>query len=138
MAETTVSERRDDLDILEDIDHLIAHYPPLMKDRHAIKCSIKEGFVTVSGHTQSPNTRRYFLDNLPLVDGVTGVNADQFFDDETIRLDAGRSLPFGVRVGKVQYGVVILTGELPEGANATDITTPIQQIPGVQRVLMSF
>ncbi len=138
MAETTMTTYRDDLDILGDIDRLIAHYPPLMKDRHAINCQVKEGFVTVSGHTQSPNTRRYFLDNLPLIPGVTGVNADHFYDDESIRVDAGRAIPFGVRVGKVQYGGVILTGSLPEGTNASDVAARIQQIPGVGRVLMNF
>ena len=50
MTETQPAVERTDLDILSDIEHLVTQYPPLMKDRHAIKLRVKNG--DVSGHSR--------------------------------------------------------------------------------------
>ncbi|MEP7292803.1 MAG: BON domain-containing protein, partial [Chloroflexota bacterium] len=136
--ETQPAIERTDLDILSDIEHLLTQYPPLMKDRHAIKLQVKNGDVTVTGHVQTPNTRRYFLDMIPEVEGVRSVEAEGFYVDENIRLDIGRVLPAGVLVAKIQHGVVILAGSLPAGSSAESVVKSVGQIAGVVEVIPSF
>ena len=138
MTETQPAVERTDLDILSDIEHLIAQYPPLMKDRHAIKLDVKNGHVTVTGHVQTPSTRRYFLNTIPEVEGVQSIDAERFYADESIRLEIGKVLPVGALVAKIQHGVVILAGELPAGINAESVVERVQQLPGVVKVIPSF
>ncbi len=138
MTETQPALERTDLDILSDIEHLITQYPPLMKDRHAIKLQVKNGAVTVTGHVQTPNTRRYFLDIIPEVEGVHSVAADGFYDDESIRLEIGKVLPAGTLVAKIQHGTVILAGSLPAGKSAESVAKSVGKIPGVVQVIPSF
>jgi osmotically-inducible protein OsmY len=138
MAETQAAVERTDLDIVSDIDHFIAQYPPLVKDRHGINVEVRDGQVTVTGHVQTPNTRRYFLDLLPDIVGVRSVDADHFYDDESIRLEIGKAVPVGVKVGKIQHGVVILVGKVPAGSSAASIVAPVQQIAGVVQVIPGF
>jgi len=64
MFEPVVITQRDDTAILEDIYHLLATYPPLTNDRHAINVSVKNGAVIISGHVMTTNTRRFFLSRL--------------------------------------------------------------------------
>ncbi len=113
MAETNVITQRPDMDIQDDIDHLIAHYPPLQKDRHAIHVIVSNGIVTISGHVQTPITRQYFLERLTHIPGVVAVHGDELFDDETTRIEAGKVIPSGVILGKVLYGTAVLSGDLP-------------------------
>ncbi len=133
-----VIARRDDAQIESEIAHFIAHYPPLMKDRHAIKYRVEAGAVTVTGHTQTPNTRRFFLDHLAQLPGVTGVNADELYVDETIRLEAGKLTPMGVMLARVQYGVIVVAGQLPQGLSEEELGRQLQAIPGVKRVITAF
>jgi len=127
----------DDLEVEANIHHFIAHYPPLANDRKAFKVTVKDGAVTVSGHVQSPNTRRYFIDHLPEIEGVKAVKADALFDEQTIRLDIARLVPFGVKAN-VRYGTVVLSGELPAGTNAETLTSQVASVLGVERVLTDF
>jgi len=138
MTETQAVIELADLDILEDVEHLIAHYPPSRKDRHAIRVVVKDGHVNLSGHVQTPNTRRYLMDNLPNIDGLRSVTADALYDDESARLDVGKVLPVGVRLGRVYYGRVVLSGKLPAGASGEDVIARVQQVPGVGRVVPAF
>jgi osmotically-inducible protein OsmY len=138
MAETQAAVERTDLDIVSDIDHFIAQYPPLMKDRRGINVQVRDGQVTVTGHVQTPNTRRYFLDLLPDIVGVRSVDADEFYADESLRLEIGKVVPVGVQVGKIHYGAVILVGKVPPGSSADSIITHVQRIPGVRQVIPAF
>jgi osmotically-inducible protein OsmY len=138
MIETQFAIERTDLDILSDIKHFISQYPPLIQDRRAINLDVKNGHVTVTGHVQTPNTWRYFLDMIPEVEGVRSVEAEGFYVDENIRLEIGKVLPVGVLVAKIQYGVVILAGSLPTGSSAESVVKSVGQIPGVVQVIPNF
>jgi hypothetical protein len=138
MTETHPTALRADLDILEDIEHLIAQYPPSRKDQHSIHVQVKDGHVTLTGHVQTPNTRRYLLDLLPGVSGVQSFDAEQFFDDESIRLDVGKVLPMGAQLARIQYGTVILSGKLADGQNAEGVVARVGAVPGVTRVITDF
>jgi hypothetical protein len=138
MSETVATTQRTDLDILSDIESLIAQYPPLMKDRHNIDVQVKNGHVTVRGHLLSPNTRRYFLDTLPTIEGVQSINSDALYDDENTRLNIGKILPAGVRLARMYYGIAILAGKLPDGMTADTAAAQIGQLPGVKSVVHSF
>lgn len=137
MSETTTAVQYDDSAILESIQHLIATYPPLTNDRNALHIHIREGAVTVSGHVQSPSTRRYFLDRLPGLPGVRAVEADTLYDDHSIRLHVSHVIPAGVQAN-VRYGTVVLSGELPEGAVVPELAQRVLVIPGVERVVDGF
>ena len=138
MTETQPAVERADLDILSDIEHLIAQYPPLTKDRHAIKLDVKNGHVTVTGHVQTPSTRRYFLNTIPEVEGVQSIDAERFYADESIRLEIGGVLPIGALVANIQHGVVILAGERPAGISVESVVERVQQLPGVVQVIPNF
>jgi osmotically-inducible protein OsmY len=132
MAQATTT--RPDIDLEHDLEEIIIHYPPLMQDRHHIQVSVKSGVVTVQGYTRSPNSRRYLLEKIPLVEDVTEVHADQFFDDESIRFEVGRLIPAGQIFVRMEHGVVILSGRVPDGVNLGEIIQKVQQIPGVRKV----
>jgi|FLYN01.1.fsa_nt_gi osmotically-inducible protein OsmY len=135
MAYTTL---RPDIDIIEDIEDLIAHYPPTMRDRHHIHIGAQAGAVTVSGYVKSPNTRSFLLENIPLVIGVRSVHADELYDDESIRLDVGKLIEPGVMFANVEYGTVVLSGRLPPGKTAEEYVRQVAQVPGVRRVVTAF
>jgi hypothetical protein len=138
MTETHAATQRPDLDILEDVEHLIAQYPPARKDQHAIHAAVKNGHVTLSGHVQTPITRRYLLDNIPAIEGVQSVDADKFFDDENIRLGIGKVIPVGVQLARIQYGIVILAGKLPDGTSGDEVAARVSQVTGVARTVTRF
>jgi osmotically-inducible protein OsmY len=138
MAHAPTVEQRPDVDIHGEIDHLIAHYPPLQHDRHQITITVESGVVTVRGNLQSGVTHRYLLNNLPELEGVVAVNAEALYNDEVIRLEAGRVVPPGVVVARVRYGQIVLGGRLPAGTAQEAVTGAAAQIPGVTRVLTSF
>lgn len=135
MSEPIVVTQRDDTAILEDISHLIATYPPLTNDRPAIHVSVNDGDVTLKGHVLTSNTRRFFLSRLTSVEGVKTVNAENLYDDSTIRLQLSHLIPAGVQAN-IRYGVVILSGEHPN-----DIETLANQVltlDGVEKVVSGF
>lgn len=137
MAHPEMVSARPDVDIEEDIRDLIAHYPPLSHDRHRVKVSARGGKLTVAGYVKSRATRHYLLEHLPDIDGVSSVNDKEFFDDETIRIEAGRIVPPGVQVN-VEYGAVILSGRLPTDVKEADVVKKIKIIPGAHRVVTAF
>lgn len=128
---------RPDVDIEEDIHNLIAHYPPLQADRHQLHIEAHDGAVTLSGHVRSLINRRYLVDRVREIAGVSTVNADQLYCEETIRIESGRPIPNGV-IANAVYGTVILTGTLPQGTSAEDVVKDVALIPGVVRVVTKF
>ncbi len=137
MSVTAVASQREDSLIKADIDHLIATYPPLTKDRRAIRVTVRDGVVTVSGHVQTANTRRYFLDRLASIAGVTAVLHDDFYDDLAIRLEVSKVIPLGVQA-TVLYGSVILAGEPPQDLSAEVIAERVLAVRGVVKVVSGF
>jgi osmotically-inducible protein OsmY len=137
MVATLTTIARDDSEILEDVEHLIATYPPLTKDRHAIHTHVENGIVTISGHVLSPNTRRYFLDHAAQVAGVKEVHAEGFYDDSSIRLDVSRVLPTGVQA-VVRYGGIVLAGEPPHDTSIEQLADKVLSVPGVVKVINGF
>ena len=138
MAETQVKTARPDADIATEIQHIIVSYPPLNHDRQHLQVSVEDGFVTIKGHTRTPINRRYLGDVLPTVAGITDANADELYDDETIRFEAGRATPDSIIVGNVYYGRVALTGSVPPDISAAQIVAAVEKIPGVVKVLTDF
>jgi hypothetical protein len=138
MSETTVVKARSDQEIHDEIGRLVAHYPPLQKDRNAFQVRVEGGQVTVSGHVSSPNIRTYFVNLLAQVPGVTAVQADDLHDDQTIRLEIARRLPPGLMVARVVYGQVVLTGEPPAGMPDSVLMNLVAGVRGVSRVLTGF
>ncbi len=137
MSETSATTQIEDSVILADVNHLIAQYPPLTKDRHSMKVSVQDGQVTVSGHVQTANTRRYFVDHVKTLDGVKGLDASRFYDDNTIRLEVSKVLPVGLQAN-LRYGTVIITGEPPENVSLADLQNQILRLAGVEKVIVSI
>lgn len=128
---------RPDVDIVEELGDIIAHYPPLQQDRHRLTITSAGGVVDLSGHVKTPISRRYLVDKARSVPGVRGVNSERLYDEQVIRLEVGRRIPNGV-LANVQYSTVILTGELPEGVTAQEVVAQVAQIPGIERVVTKF
>ncbi len=128
---------RPSVDIEEDIQGIIAHYPPLQADRHKLHIDVEDGVVALSGHVKTLITRRYVRDRAAQVRGVQAVNGERLYTEETIRLEAGQRIPLGV-IANAIYGTVVLTGTLPEGKAAEEIASAVAQIPGVERVITKF
>lgn len=137
MSETPVPASRADGDILNDVERLIYQYPPLNNDRHQFKATVKNGVVSVSGYVQTWNTRRYLELNLPKINGVTGIDLSRLFDDDSIRIELGQVVPVGV-IANVNYGTVVLTGDVPEGMTAEQVAAQIGTIQGVRRAVTAF
>lgn len=134
MSEVIVKSAPADVDLLESIRSLMSKYPPLVSDRPAIQVTVHDGVATITGHTQTANTRRYFLNQLGSIDGLKGVNADALFDDTSIRLEVSRLIPAGVQA-IIKHGVVILAGEPPADLNIEALANQILQLPGVAKVV---
>lgn len=132
-----VRAERTDLDIEDDIERIIAHYPPLTNDRHYIDIRVQNGVVTVSGHTRTAITHRYLVNALAQVPDVINVAADRFYNDDGLRLEIARLIPVGV-IANIMYGTVILTGVLPEGTNAAAVIAAVEKVPGVRAVRTQF
>lgn len=135
MSEPVVITQREDTAILEDIYHLIATYPPLANDRHAIKVSVNNGAVTVSGHVMTTNTRRFFLSRLTSVEGIKSVDAENLHDDTAIRILLSPLIQAGVQAN-IRHGVVILSGEPPQ--NIEELANKILELRGVEKVISGF
>lgn len=128
---------RPDVDIEEDIRNVIAHYPPLTADRHQLHIAAHNGEVILSGHVRSLITYGYLVERVRAIPGVHGINADQLYCEERIRIESGRPLPMGV-IANAIYGTVVLTGTLPTGTSAEDVVKDVALIPGVIRVVTKF
>ncbi|MCU0480132.1 MAG: BON domain-containing protein [Anaerolineae bacterium] len=128
---------RADEDILDDIHDLLTTYPPLQHDRHAIQIRVERGVVTVTGHIKAMPTYEYLAFNLPKVKGILHVNADDLYEDETIRREVGKVTPLGTQV-RVEYGVVILTGQLPSDMSVEDVVNAVAEVRGVARIITAF
>ncbi len=137
MSDTTITPVRPDVDIQNDIEEIIVHYPPLQQDRHHVQVRVQSGNVALSGHVRTPITRRYLLERVRAIADVAEVDAESLHSEEEIRLAAGGVVPNGVLVN-VRYGTLILNGTLPEGVSAEDVVRNVSQIPGVERVMVSF
>jgi len=137
MAETQPPRTISDLDVEAAIHHATTNYAPLMHDRHRVKFSVDEGVVTLSGYVKAAPTYRYLLNHIDDVKGVKEVVVQDFYSDEEIRRDVGQAVPPGVLV-TLEYGSVILSGNLPADAQAEDIVKRVALVPGVHRVLTSF
>jgi len=137
MADAPVATPRSDLDIHEDIESIIIHYPPMVNDRHHVKISVENGTVKPVGHLKTPITRQYLVDTLPTVKGVVKVDDSQLYDDEKIRLEVGQLIPMGV-FANVEYGVVILSGRLPQGTSEADLVQKVKAVPGVRLTASKF
>lgn len=136
MTEATI-KARPDIDINEDIHRLMQHYGPLINDRHQIAVEVAAGAVTVTGYVKVQTTANYLLHNINDIQGVTSLDASGLYSDDAIRLNVGHVVPPGISVN-VEYGAVILSGRLPEGANVEALVGEVVKIPGVRRVLTSF
>jgi osmotically-inducible protein OsmY len=128
---------RTDLDIEADIEHVLAHYPPLTHDRPYLEVTVQNGVVTVNGSTRTGITRRYLVDALRRIPDVARVEANGLFSDDTIRLEVGRLIPPGV-IANVMHGTVILTGSLPGEVNAMELIAAVDNVPGVRAVRTQF
>jgi osmotically-inducible protein OsmY len=137
MGETRTTAVRPDPDIEADIHRLMITYPPLAHDRHRVDIAVQDGAVTVSGHVKALPTYHYLLNNLSTVPGVKLVNADGFYNDEALRREVGRIVPYGIVV-VMEYGAVILAGKLPEEFSIEDLVKEVALIPGVHRVITSL
>jgi osmotically-inducible protein OsmY len=138
MAHISTHPVRPNEDIEADIENIIVHYPPLMNDRRYIQVKAEDGIVSLSGHVKTPMNRDYLISHVSQVEGVKSVNADGLFDDETLRLEVGKFIPFGV-FARVEYGRVVLSGTLPKDTTAETIVQNILlKIPGVQKVVTAL
>lgn len=137
MAEASVATPRPDVDIHEAIEDIIVHYPPMVNDRHHVKINVENGVAKIVGYVKTPITRHYLHETIPTVQGVVGVDDSQLYDDETIRLEVGALIPFGV-FANFEYGIVILTGRLPQGTDADSLIQKIKAVPGVRIVTSKF
>jgi osmotically-inducible protein OsmY len=137
MVDVNPTAMRPDVDIENEIEDIIVHYPPLNADRHHIHLDVRNGVVSITGHTRTPINRRYLLDAIAPVEGIKSTRADRFYDEETIRLEAGRMLPPGLIVN-TRYGTLILSGKVPAGTMVEDVVARASRIPGVERVITSL
>jgi osmotically-inducible protein OsmY len=128
---------RPDIDIDDDVLNIILRYPPLAADHHHIRIHVENGVVHLSGHTSSPINRRYLLDRVIALPGVTEVLAGNLYDDVSISLEAGQVITTGV-IANARYGTVVLSGTLLPDADADSVAMRVAQIPGVQRVVTAF
>jgi osmotically-inducible protein OsmY len=137
MAQSESVSARPDIDIDADIDHLLRTYPPLTNDRHRVEFALRDGMVTVSGYVKSLATQNYVINEVSRIHGVRGLETTSFYNDDAIRRDVGRAIAPGI-VARVEYGAVILGGNLPEGANVASMVRKIALVPGVHRVITGF
>jgi osmotically-inducible protein OsmY len=128
---------RPDVDIEEDVNDIIVTYPPLAADRHHIHVTAQSGVVILDGHVRTPISRRVLIERTADIPGVAGINADEFYDDETIRLQVGKILPYGVYANPA-FGVVALTGALPAEPSLDEIIQRVARVPGVVRVVAAL
>lgn len=133
MAGANVQTARPDIDIERDLEQIVKDYPPSNSDRHHLYLSVSRGRVTARGHVKTPMTRRVLVSRFQNVEGVRSIDVDELFDDETIRLTAGKIVPPGALVTS-DYGTVVLAGRM-ESEQGKHIAQQLETIPGVKRVV---
>lgn len=131
------TSQRPDMDIEEDIRQLINSFPPLKASRPYFTFHSQQGRVVFTGNVRGAQARRVLVENTPRIQGVLGVDATNFYDDEMVRFAVGHMLPPGV-FASVQYGAVALTGRLAGGVSAETILHAVEGVPGVRRVAADF
>ncbi|NWF69957.1 MAG: BON domain-containing protein [Chloroflexi bacterium] len=136
MSESQTVQARPDIDIDSDLHELVKAYPPLQADRHHLHISVSNGQVQVSGHVKSPMTRRFVETRFGSVAGVKNVQLDGLYDDETLRLAAGKLVPPGALVTS-DYGTLVLAGVVEAGAREA-LIKQLEGIAGVKRVVAGF
>jgi hypothetical protein len=129
-----MAANRPDMDILDDIHLWISQYPPLVNDKHHFDVKVVDGQVHLSGAVKTVITRNYLISNMPAIDGVQGVEADALYDDESIRFAIAPLLPSGI-VANIEYGGVVLSGELPPDAELNALASKIARIEGVRKLV---
>ncbi len=135
--ETTPVSARPDVDIEQDVNHIFHTYPPLLHDRSRITLTVKDGVVTVRGHTKTAQSREIFVREANKIEGVQSVESSELYDDDALRIKTGQVTPFGVFTS-VSYGAVVLTGRLPEGATVGETVAKVEKIAGVRKVIPNF
>jgi osmotically-inducible protein OsmY len=135
MAQTDVTTQPSDTDIEARVHDVMHGYPPLTNDRHQVSVTVENATITVAGHVKTLVTFKYVRENLAAIPGVTGLDSEQFFNDESIRRGVGHVVPAGTQVN-VEYGAVILTGPTPDDPEA--LVKEVALVPGVRRVITAF
>ena len=128
---------RADVDIAEDIAGVIRAYPPLQASRPFTSVTVDNGQVAVSGNVRSALARRYLLDRIPRLAGVTGVNAEKLHDDDMLLIAIGELIPDGIYAAAL-YGAIALTGMLPRDKSAQALVDAVKAVPGVRHVTANF
>ena len=138
MSTTAVAFVRADEVIAAEIDHLIAHYPPLAHDHRIIHVQVQAGVVSFSGNVMSPSTTDFLVRRVREMFGVTAVDASQLVDDQQLRLQIAHLLPPGAKVALLRQGQVVLAGELPSGTDIAALLAQVAAVPGVRQVVNGF
>jgi osmotically-inducible protein OsmY len=133
MAGANAQAARPDIDIERDLEEIVKSYPPSNSDRHHLYLTVSQGSITLRGHIKTPMTRRVLISRFQNVAGVRSLHADELYDDETIRLMAGKMVPPGALVNS-DYGTLVLAGHI-ESEKGSQITQQLERIPGVKRVV---
>jgi len=132
MATVTQVQTRPDVDIAAEIRSFIRDFDPVKQSRDFFTFDVQDGVVTLAGNVRAKVAHRVLVDYLSNeVDGITQLIADDLHDDETMRLNLGHALPRGVMV-RVNYGSVVLAGQLPEGEDVDALIERIKDVPGVR------
>ncbi len=126
---------RPDLDIREDVISIIVKYPPLAADRFHIDVEVVDGEVILKGHAATPINRNYLIDFAAMVEGVKSIDSRQFYDDESLRLAAGRLVARGTNVN-VRSGIVLLSCSSSE-SNIDAVAQSVAALPGVIKVVVT-
>ncbi len=134
MASTQSTSARPDGDIVNDIIEIIVHYPPLAADRPHLHVAVEHGRAVLTGHVRTPINRLLLVERTAQVADVSSVDASALYDEETIRLEVGALLPDGV-IAAPRYGLMILTGELPDGAALDALIQNVGGVRGVDRIV---
>jgi hypothetical protein len=134
MADAQTPAARLDIDILADIQRWLFTYPPLSHDRRHIHISVSGGIATVSGNIKTPITRDYLRKHIGEVQGVHEIVDGELYDDDTIRLALGNLLEPGA-LANPEWGMVVLSGKLPDGEALQALVNRVGQIAGVHKVV---
>lgn len=126
-----------DADLKAAVEQVIIDYPPAIHDRHRIHIIVHNGEVALKGNVKSAITRKYLLEHVARVGGVTLVDFSGLYDDDTIRLDVGQVVPHGVFVNVI-YGAAVLSGTPPTDMSVEELVRKVGTVSGVQRVVTSF
>jgi osmotically-inducible protein OsmY len=128
---------RPDVDIEEEIHQVITTFAPLKASRPYFTFHSEGGKVVFHGNVRNPQARMRLIDNVTSVNGVTGVDVADLFDDEVVLFEVAGLLPPGV-FATVHFGTAILSGELPAGTSIDALTKALEAVPGVRRIATDF